>query len=101
MPLGVTPTYATLAPHDRVISIEDTTELQCAVKNYFDLRAVGNVTMLGAQPFARGSCYFVERDTASGSPRQRCLRIVRSMPLEDVVNSVDVLFLGGFSWERS
>ena len=37
---------ATLAPHDRVISIEDTTELQCAVKNYLDLRAVGNVTML-------------------------------------------------------
>lgn len=37
---------ATLAPHDRVISIEDTTELQCAVKNYLDLRAVGSVTML-------------------------------------------------------
>lgn len=37
---------ATLAPHDRVISIEDTTELQCAVENYLDLRAVGNVTML-------------------------------------------------------
>ena len=37
---------ATLAPHDRVISIEDTTELQCSVKNYLDLRAVGNVTML-------------------------------------------------------
>ena len=33
-----------LTPHDRVISIEDTTELQCAVKNYLDLRAVGNVT---------------------------------------------------------
>ena len=37
---------ATLTPHDRVISIEDTIELQCAVKNYLDLRAVGNVTML-------------------------------------------------------
>ena len=37
---------AQLTPHDRVISIEDTTELQCPVKNYLDLRAVGNVTML-------------------------------------------------------
>lgn len=37
---------STLTPHDRVISIEDTTELQCPVKNYLDLRAVGNVTML-------------------------------------------------------
>jgi type IV secretion system protein VirB11 len=37
---------ARLTPHDRVISIEDTTELQCPVKNYLDLRAVGNVTML-------------------------------------------------------
>jgi len=37
---------ASLAPHDRVISIEDTTELQCPVANYLDLRAVGNVTML-------------------------------------------------------
>ncbi|WP_238325869.1 P-type conjugative transfer ATPase TrbB [Bryobacter aggregatus] len=35
-----------LAPDDRVISIEDTIELQCPVKNYVDLRAVGNVTML-------------------------------------------------------
>jgi type IV secretion system protein VirB11 len=35
-----------LAPHDRVISIEDTIELQCPVENYVDLRAVGNVTML-------------------------------------------------------
>ncbi len=38
--------FAQLTPHDRVISIEDTTELQCAVKNYLDLRAVGKVTML-------------------------------------------------------
>jgi type IV secretion system protein TrbB len=37
---------ATLTPDDRVISIEDTTELQCGVKNYLDLRAVGNVGML-------------------------------------------------------
>lgn len=37
---------AKLTPQDRVISIEDTTELQCAVRNYLDLRAVGSVTML-------------------------------------------------------
>lgn len=37
---------ARITPHDRVISIEDTTELQCAVANYLDLRAVGQVTML-------------------------------------------------------
>jgi type IV secretion system protein VirB11 len=37
---------ASLTPHDRVISIEDTTELQCPVANYLDLRAVGNITML-------------------------------------------------------
>jgi type IV secretion system protein VirB11 len=37
---------AQITPHDRVISIEDTTELQCSVKNYLDLRAVGDVTML-------------------------------------------------------
>ena len=39
-------TLAALTPHDRVISIEDTTELQCPAENYLDLRAVGNVTML-------------------------------------------------------
>jgi type IV secretion system protein VirB11 len=38
--------FAMLAPVDRVISIEDTTELQCPVSNYVDLRAVGSVTML-------------------------------------------------------
>jgi type IV secretion system protein TrbB len=43
---GILDSLAQLTPHDRVISIEDTTELQCAVKNYLDLRAVGNVTML-------------------------------------------------------
>jgi type IV secretion system protein VirB11 len=37
---------AEISPHDRVISIEDTTELQCSVANYVDLRAVGTVTML-------------------------------------------------------
>jgi type IV secretion system protein VirB11 len=37
---------AAISPHDRVISIEDTTELQCSVANYVDLRAVGSVTML-------------------------------------------------------
>jgi len=37
---------AELTPADRVISIEDTTELQCRVSNYLDLRAVGQVTML-------------------------------------------------------
>src|SRR5215831_8066773 len=37
---------AQVAPQDRVISIEDTTELQCAVANYVDLLAVGNVSML-------------------------------------------------------
>jgi type IV secretion system protein VirB11 len=37
---------AELTPSDRVISIEDTTELQCRVRNYLDLRAVGDVTML-------------------------------------------------------
>lgn len=37
---------AELAPDDRVISIEDTTELQCNVPNYVDLRSAGDVTML-------------------------------------------------------
>jgi Flp pilus assembly CpaF family ATPase len=37
---------AEICPQDRVVSIEDTTELQCAVRNYVDLRAVGTVTML-------------------------------------------------------
>jgi type IV secretion system protein VirB11 len=37
---------ARLAPDDRVISIEDTAELQCTVRNYVDLRATGDVTML-------------------------------------------------------
>jgi type IV secretion system protein VirB11 len=37
---------ACIAPRDRVITIEDTMELQCPVQNYVDLRAVGSVTML-------------------------------------------------------
>lgn len=37
---------AEIAPHDRILSIEDTTELQCSVRNYVDLRAVGEVSML-------------------------------------------------------
>jgi type IV secretion system protein VirB11 len=37
---------AKIAPEDRVITIEDTMELQCPVQNSVDLRAVGTVTML-------------------------------------------------------
>jgi len=37
---------ARIAPNDRVVSIEDTTELQCPMPNFVDLRAVGNVSML-------------------------------------------------------
>jgi type IV secretion system protein VirB11 len=37
---------AALAPNDRIVSIEDTTELQCPVPNYVDLRATGEVSML-------------------------------------------------------
>jgi hypothetical protein len=56
-----------------VISIEDTTELQCPVENYLDLRAVGNVTMLqltrgvearwrqhSSQPFLQGQSAWLE-----------------------------------------
>lgn len=32
---------AMMTPNDRVITVEDTTELQCAVKNAVDLRAIG------------------------------------------------------------
>lgn len=35
-----------IAPHDRVLLIEDTTELQCTVQNHVALLAVGGVTML-------------------------------------------------------
>jgi Flp pilus assembly CpaF family ATPase len=37
---------ALLTPNDRIISIEDTTELQCPARNYVDLRAAGSVSML-------------------------------------------------------
>jgi type IV secretion system protein VirB11 len=37
---------AQIAPDDRVVSIEDTTELQCSVRNHVELLAVGNVSML-------------------------------------------------------
>jgi type IV secretion system protein TrbB len=37
---------AKMCPSDRVISIEDTMELQCPVVNSVDLRAVGSVSML-------------------------------------------------------
>jgi type IV secretion system protein TrbB len=43
---GILDAIAELTPLDRVISIEDTTELQCRVRNYLDLRAVGAITML-------------------------------------------------------
>ena len=43
---GILDDLGRLAPDDRVISIEDTNELQCSVKNYLDLKATGNVTML-------------------------------------------------------
>jgi type IV secretion system protein VirB11 len=36
---------AEIAPDDRVVCIEDTTELQCALRNYVDLLAVGSVSM--------------------------------------------------------
>lgn len=36
---------ARIAPDDRVITIEDTMELQCPVQNCVELRAVGSVTM--------------------------------------------------------
>lgn len=38
--------FAEETPDDRVVSIEDTTELQCSVQNFVDLRAVGSITML-------------------------------------------------------
>jgi type IV secretion system protein VirB11 len=37
---------AQVAPHDRLVLIEDTTELQCSVRNHVDLLAVGSVSML-------------------------------------------------------
>jgi type IV secretion system protein TrbB len=43
---GILDDLGRLTPDDRVILIEDTNELQCSVKNYLDLKAAGNVTML-------------------------------------------------------
>ncbi len=37
---------AILTPNDRVVSIEDTAELQCPARNYVDLHSAGTVTML-------------------------------------------------------
>jgi type IV secretion system protein VirB11 len=37
---------ARIAPRDRVITIEDTLELQCLVQNYVGLRAIDSITML-------------------------------------------------------
>jgi type IV secretion system protein TrbB len=37
---------ARLTPHDRVLVIEDTTELQCSVANYVDLHTAGHITMI-------------------------------------------------------
>jgi type IV secretion system protein TrbB len=36
---------AKATPRDRVVTVEDTIELQCAAKNYVDLRAIGNVSL--------------------------------------------------------
>ena len=35
-----------LTPNDRILVIEDTTELQCSVANYVDLHTAGHVTMI-------------------------------------------------------
>ena len=43
---AVLETIARTSPFDRVITIEDTMELQCPVENYVDLRAVAGVSML-------------------------------------------------------
>jgi type IV secretion system protein VirB11 len=37
---------AALAPNDRVISIEDTSELQCSMSNHVELRANSHISML-------------------------------------------------------
>lgn len=43
---GILRELAQLTPHDRVLIIEDTTELQCSVANYVDLHTAGEVTMI-------------------------------------------------------
>jgi Flp pilus assembly CpaF family ATPase len=43
---GILRELAQLTPHDRVLVIEDTTELQSSVANYVDLHTAVNVTMI-------------------------------------------------------
>src|SRR6266851_1806768 len=43
---GILGELAQLTPQDRVLVIEDTTELQCSVANYVDLHTAGGVTMI-------------------------------------------------------
>jgi type IV secretion system protein VirB11 len=43
---GILRELAHLTPRDRVLVIEDTTELQCSVANYVDLHTAGDVTMI-------------------------------------------------------
>jgi len=43
---GILRELARLTPDDRVLVIEDTTELQCSVANYVDLHTAGDVTMI-------------------------------------------------------
>src|SRR5436190_19948451 len=43
---GILRELTQLTPHDRVLVIEDTTELQCSVANYVDLHTAGDVTMI-------------------------------------------------------
>src|SRR5205085_4164662 len=43
---GILRELAELTPDDRVMVIEDTTELQCSVPNYVDLHTAGDVTMI-------------------------------------------------------
>src|SRR5229473_564147 len=43
---GILGELAQLTPQDRVLVIEDTTELQCSVANYVDLHTAGDVTMI-------------------------------------------------------
>jgi type IV secretion system protein VirB11 len=43
---GILRELTQLTPRDRVLVIEDTTELQCSVANYVDLHTAGDVTMI-------------------------------------------------------
>jgi type IV secretion system protein TrbB len=42
---AVLDTVAKVTPDDRVVTVEDTFELQCGARNYVDLRAIGNVSL--------------------------------------------------------